>query len=127
MADGQWDHPGGTREPGEPFVETARRELLEEAGARLLSLQPFGLIRCHSHQEKAYRPHMPHPDFIHVTVVADVKVVGVPQNPPGEGEVVEFAETVSLQEAASRFRTREDGGGWMADLYRLGAHIRGLI
>ena len=34
--------------------------------------------------------------------------------------------SVSLEEAAARFLTREDGGAWMADMYRLGARVRDL-
>ena len=36
MDNGHWNHPGGTREPGEPYPETARRELMEEAGDSVL-------------------------------------------------------------------------------------------
>lgn len=123
FADGNWDHPGGTREPDEPYVETARRELLEEAGARLASLEPFGLIRCHSYSEKPFRPHMPHPDFFHIVVTAEVELVGPPENPPDENATM-AVETVSLEEAVSRFVTRDDGGLWMADMYRLGVRVR---
>ncbi len=123
MADGEWDHPGGTCEPDEPFKETARRELMEEAGARLIRLEPFGLIRCHSLREKPYRPHMAHPDFFHVVVTAEVEQAGEPTNPEDELATLEV-HAVSLDEAVARFRTREEGGKWMADMYRLGARVR---
>ncbi len=126
MADGDWDHPGGTREPDEPIIETARRELLEEAGAKLISLEPFGLFNCHSLQEKPYRPHMPFPHFYHLVAFAEVERVGDPENPDGELATLEVCE-VSLDEAASRFTTRRDGGLWMADMYRLGARVRRLM
>ena len=35
LADGRPEVPGGTREPGEAIEATLRRELMEEAGARL--------------------------------------------------------------------------------------------
>ncbi len=125
MDDGQWDHPGGTREPDEPFVETARRELLEEAGAKLVSLEPFGLIRCHSLQAGPYRPHMAHPDFFHVVATAEVELIGEPENPEDEIATLEV-RSVSLEEATARFLTRKDDGWWMADMYRLGARVREL-
>lgn len=125
MADGNWDHPGGTREPDEPYIETARRELLEEAGAKLISLTPFGLIRCHSHSEKPFRPHMAHPDFIHIVVTAEVELIGPPENPPDEFEQTDEVDSVTLDEAVSRFLTREDGGAWLAEMYQLGARVRG--
>lgn len=124
MDDGQWNHPGGTLEPGEPYVETARRELVEEAGAKLLSLKPFGLIRCHSYAEKPFRPHMAHPDFFQIVVTADVELVSEPTNPAEENEQTVSVQTLSLGEAVERFKTREDGGAWMADMYRLGAKVR---
>lgn len=37
-----WEFPGGRREPGEGWAETARREALEEAGARLRDLRYAG-------------------------------------------------------------------------------------
>ena len=125
MSDDQWDHPGGTREPGEPAIETARRELIEEAGARLISFHPFGLIRCHSLQDKPYRPHMAHPDFFHLVVTADVELVGEPTIPDDEPVHTLQVDAVSLEEAVQRFLTRDDGGPWMADMYRLGARVSG--
>lgn len=126
MEDGSWDHPGGTREPGEPVIETARRELIEEVGARLISFQPFGLIRCHSLQDSPYRPHMPHPDFFHLVVTADVERFSEPTNPEAEEQKTTEVRRVSLAEAVSCFTTRQDGGLWMADMYRLGAKVREL-
>lgn len=124
MASGNWDHPGGTRGPGEAVLETARRELLEEAGAKLVSLESFGVFRCHSYAKEPFRPHLPHPDFCHLVVTAEVELVGEPGNPEGETDQTEQVLTVSLEDAVSRFVTRDDGGLWMADMYRLGAEVR---
>ena len=124
--DGNWDHPGGTCEPGESYLETARRELVEEAGAKLLVLEPFGLVRCHSYAQKPYRPHMAHPDFFHLVAYAEIEITGEPSNPEGELQKTIEVDTVSLDEAMRRFLTRKDGGAWMADMYRLGARVRSL-
>jgi len=36
-----WELPAGTREPGEPEIETARRELIEETGYRAGTVEPM--------------------------------------------------------------------------------------
>jgi len=48
-----WEIPGGTREPGEAILETARRELFEETGAKDFELHPvcaYAVVRS----EKSY-------------------------------------------------------------------------
>jgi 8-oxo-dGTP diphosphatase len=47
LEDGSLEIVGGTLEPGERYQEAIERELIEEAGARLLSLEPFGAWNCH--------------------------------------------------------------------------------
>src|SRR6266516_2222600 len=54
--------PGGTREPGESLDDLARRELMEEAGARLISPpRYFAAHMADSQRPAPYRPHQPHP------------------------------------------------------------------
>jgi len=36
-----WELPAGTREPGEPEIETARRELIEETGYEAGAIEPM--------------------------------------------------------------------------------------
>lgn len=82
--------PGGTREPGETLTELARRELREEAGARLLGdPKVFAAFRVHSHDPKPYRPHLSHPEAAWAFGMAQVRLDGMPLNPPDGEQVVE--------------------------------------
>jgi 8-oxo-dGTP diphosphatase len=63
LENGEWEIPGGTLEKDESYLETIRRELMEEAGAILHTFEPFGAWKCVSHNTQAYKPHLPHPNF----------------------------------------------------------------
>lgn len=111
-------------EPGEHWCITASRELMEEAGAHLLSsprdhpvLHPFGVMHCHSHEARPYRPYQPHPDHQRVTAWGEVELVGAPTMPAG-GEVVEEVLGLPVAEAC-RLVCAED-----AALIRLAADLR---
>jgi 8-oxo-dGTP pyrophosphatase MutT (NUDIX family) len=116
-----WEVPGGTLEVSETYFDAACRELLEEAGIRLLSFHPFGVWDCFSQMEQPYRPHLPHPHFYRLAGYGEVELVGEPLN-PAAGEQVTKVEIVTLEEAANRFTSI--GRGDLADLYKLAALLR---
>jgi 8-oxo-dGTP pyrophosphatase MutT (NUDIX family) len=68
-ADGVWHPwPGGRREPGETYAETARREVHEETGWLLEpeSLQDIGWLHFeHLKAQPADHPY-PHPDWLQI-------------------------------------------------------------
>ena len=119
LRDGRPEVPGGTREPGESIEATLRRELMEEAGARLESFRTLGVWDCVSTAEAPYRPHLPHPRFQRLVGVGRVELVTTPTI--GDGEDVVEVLTVTLEEAQARFRAV--GRGDLADLYGLAAGV----
>jgi ADP-ribose pyrophosphatase YjhB (NUDIX family) len=121
VATGFWEIPGGTLEPGEAYLDGVGRELLEEAGAKLLNFQPIGAWNCWSQAEKPYRPHLPHAHFYRLVGYGDVEMVVKPLN-PADGEQITQVDVVTVDESAQRFHKR--GRGDLADLYRLAASLR---
>lgn len=96
---GDLTFPGGTVEPDEHWVNTALREVREEAGASLRSLHPFGVFHCRSSRHRRYRDHLPHPSFVRIAACADVVVDGVPNSPPG-AKIIKEVLVLDPREAA---------------------------
>lgn len=99
-----WDFPGGTLEPGETYMDTLQRELLEEAGANLRSFQILGAWHCTSMAAQPYREHMPYPESYRLVGYGQVELVSPPTNPPN-GEQITTVECTSLKQAIMNFRS----------------------
>jgi 8-oxo-dGTP pyrophosphatase MutT (NUDIX family) len=120
FASGEWEIPGGTREPGETWLETAQRELWEEAGCRMQAPRLIGAWHCRSLAPQHYHPDLPFPDYIRLVLLAEVRHLARPTNPPG-GEQVRLVAEVTLDEAIQRFRSQDRLD--LADLYRFAADL----
>lgn len=120
LADGSWEVPGGTLEPGENYRQAMRRELHEEAGAEIKSYRLFGGWRCLSQAEKPYRPHLPFPEYYRVVALGEVLLRGAPRNPLN-GEQVVAVECVTLEKAMRRFT--DQGREELAELYALADYL----
>lgn len=108
--------PGGTCEPDEHWIDTAHREILEEAGAKILNMEPFCMFDCVRNASSALRPHLPHPRSIRVVMWAQVEIVQMPSDPVELDDGVK-AQVLPLHTAIA-FLSQEDPE--LADLYRLG-------
>jgi 8-oxo-dGTP diphosphatase len=122
--DGSWSLPGGTVEPGEPWTAALERELLEEAGARLLGpYTPFAMLACRSRAPGPYRPHLPHPDYHCLYGYGQVELGAAAALPAVDGgERVTTVRTMPAQ-ACVRFLDRT-ATAWDRDLYRLAIDLR---
>lgn len=118
---GEWEVPGGTLEPGESYSDAISRELIEEAGARLITFELLGTWHCFSTAPKPYRPHLPHPEFYRLVGYGAVEIIGSPENPEGSEQVANV-EFVPTEEAVQRFR--DINRFELAELYQLAERIR---
>jgi 8-oxo-dGTP diphosphatase len=100
-------------------MDGLRRELLEEAGAEMLSFTPVGAWYC---QAKArYKPHSAFPNFYRYVGVGEVRLIAQPTN-PADGEQVEEVLAVSLQQAQAYFTQSKRPD--LAELYELASQVK---
>ncbi|WP_282937254.1 NUDIX domain-containing protein [Paenibacillus sp. RC67] len=122
LDNGNWEIPGGTLEANESYQSALDRELVEEAGARLVSsFTIFGAWKFISSAEKPYRPHLPHPIYYRVVGYGDVELASVPLIPEG-GENVVAVEAMTIQEAKQNFI--HTGRPDLAELYEIADLLR---
>jgi 8-oxo-dGTP diphosphatase len=109
--------PGGTREAGEAVAETARRELLEEAGASIVGgLDWIGAFEINDPSSSPYRPHLPHPVSYWLYGVGDVVLERRPTNPV-DGEAVTEVLALPPTEAVEYLACFDNGP--LTDVLRL--------
>jgi len=117
---GKWVLPGGTLEPGENWVEAAKRELMEETGSHLGPIYPVGMYHCFSQEEYPRRPHLPHPKSVRVVSWANAEQVKRPFDPDIRSTIIEV-RIVHFKEAGYLFDSDTPDFG---DLYQLAYHVK---
>lgn len=118
-----WGIVGGTLEPGETYMDTLTRELLEESGCELVNFEILGALRMEFLTEQPYRPHLPFPVSYRLLGVGEVRRISHPTNPADREEILEVA-TLGLEEACRRLKMRPDDGPLLAEIYRYAATLR---
>jgi 8-oxo-dGTP diphosphatase len=118
-----WGIVGGTLEPGETYLDTLRRELIEEAGCELINYEVFGALRMEFLTNEPYRPHLPFPISYRLLGVGEVKRITSPTNPLSGEKIVEVS-TFQLDEACKLLERRPDDGPLLAEIYRFAAIFR---
>ena len=114
--DSGWSETGGTLEPGESYNDAIRRELLEEAGAELVSdFRLFGGYRMVSSADGPYRPHLPYPVSYRAVGIGEIRIITHPTN-PSDGEQVREVGSFPLDVACQLLEASH--GPDIAALYR---------
>lgn len=121
MPDGWWE-PGGKLEPGENYLETIHREMLEETGAQVINFELFGALHCYSLMDKAPEPGLLWPEFYFLWGYGEVKIVKQPEPSPTE-QILEVG-LVPLEETCARLRLTPGAGPLLVDIYRFADVLR---
>jgi 8-oxo-dGTP pyrophosphatase MutT (NUDIX family) len=111
-----WTLPAGTLEPGESWSGGLKREVMEEAGAEIISARIVGGWEIFVHGDTSLRPGVPHPRFFRLLHVGEVRLTGRLE-PVEDGETILEVRAVSLKEAEELFN--RSGRPELAELYRL--------
>ncbi|MEE1782544.1 NUDIX hydrolase [Streptomyces sp. SP17BM10] len=117
-----WFLPGGTRERDESVADCLRRELEEEAGARLLGEPAWlGAHRCRTDDPTPYRPWQPHPEKAWLWGWADIALESAPTNPSDGEQVVEVR---ALPAAEAQRLLADSHEPWWGELIGLAVELR---
>jgi ADP-ribose pyrophosphatase YjhB (NUDIX family) len=100
--------PGGTLEASESWEEGARRELIEEIGAEVGTIDVFGAVVSDQR--------------VRLTAWAEVGAVGVPAEPETSGTYVVAVRVGTPDEIVSALE--RDDQGVLADIYRVAIAMR---
>ena len=76
VADGSWELPGGTLEPGESYMEGLRREVRRSLAQNSSRSGSSASSVANPATKTPYRPHIPHPHFVRLVGYGDVRIVG---------------------------------------------------
>jgi 8-oxo-dGTP diphosphatase len=117
---GWWGIVGGTLEPNETYHNALERELIEEAGCKLIDYKVFGALRMEFFTDKPYRSHLPFPISYRLLAVGEVKQVTSPTNPDNGEQIVEVG-MFPLKTACQLLETHPDDGPLLADIYKFAA------
>jgi 8-oxo-dGTP diphosphatase len=117
-----WWEPGGKPEPGEDYLETIRREMLEETGCRVIDFTLFGAFRCYSLRDAPPEPGLLWPEFYFLWGYGEVIQVAQPQPTPTE-EILEIG-FAPLEETCRRLQATPGAGPLLVDIYRLADRLR---
>ena len=117
-----WWEPGGKPEPGETYLETIRREMVEETGCRVLDFTVFGAWHCLSLKDSPPEPNLLWPEFYFLWGYGEVEIVSAPSPTPSE-KILEVG-FASLAKTCERFRSTPGVGPLLIDIYQLADKLR---
>ena len=117
-----WREPGGKLEPGEHYLDTIRREMLEETGTRVKDFNLFGAFHCYSLLDKAPEPGLLWPEFYFLWGYGEVERVGDPH--PTEKEQILEVAYAPLDDICHLYEGTPGAGPFLQDIYRLADMLR---